>query len=304
MDLPQRVTVRDVGPRDGLQNVDGSFPTNDKIALVDALSVAGVPRIEATSFVSPRAVPQMADAAAVMAGITRRPGTAYEALVPNERGAHDAIAAGADALVAIVATSETFGNRNVGMSIWETLDELERIAVIAASAGVRCVISVTTAFGCAYEGEVPPSRVFDVLDRATALGLDEVTLCDTVGRAHPAQVAELVAASIDHCGGALELGLHFHNTRGLGLANVLAGLQAGVTLFDASLGGLGGCPFAPNATGNVCSEDTVHLLNGLGIATGIDLGRLLDAARDLEARLGATLPGQVMKAGAIWDEAL
>ncbi len=297
MELPARATLREVGPRDGFQSIDGVVATDDKVAIVDALTDAGLTRIEVTSFVRADAVPQMADAAEVMARIRRAPGTSYEALVPNERGARDAIAAGADAVVVIVATSEAFGARNVGMSVEGALEQLERITGLAREAGVRCLVSVTTAFGCAYEGPIPAERVFSVVDRCLELGVDEVTLCDTMGLANPAQVDALSRAVLDQLAGRTRLGLHFHNTRGLGLANVLAGLEVGIDLFDASIGGLGGCPFAPDATGNVSSEDVVHLFEELGVTTEPDLTRMLAAAGEAERRLELRLPGLVLRAG-------
>jgi hydroxymethylglutaryl-CoA lyase len=297
VELPARATLREVGPRDGLQSIDGVVATADKVAIVDALTDAGLARIEVTSFVRASAVPQMADASDVMARIRRAPGTSYEALVPNERGARDAIGAGVDAVVVIVATSEAFGQRNVGMSIADALEQLERISGLADEVGVRCLASVTTAFGCAYEGPIPTERVFSVVDRCLELGIDEVTLCDTMGLANPAQVDALARAVRDQLAGRARLGLHFHNTRGLGLANVLAGLEAGVDLFDASVGGIGGCPFAPGATGNVSSEDVVHMFEELGVATEPRLEALLLAAADAERRLGFRLPGQVLRAG-------
>lgn len=298
--LPPEVTVRDVSPRDGLQNVGTPVPTRAKVALIDGLGEAGVRRIEAASFVSPTAVPQMADAAAVMARAPRRPGVSLEALVPNERGARAAIDAGADALVAIVSVSETFATRNVNMTVAETLDVVERVAAIARGASVPCVASITTAFGCPYEGDVPVARVREVVARCAAAGLDEVTLCDTVGMANPGQVDELVGELREHEGAELRLGLHFHDTRGMGLANVLTGLAAGIDLFDASLGGIGGCPFAPGATGNVCTEDVVHMLMELGVETHASLDRLLATAAELSMMLGAPLPGRVAAAGPRW----
>ena len=297
MELPAHATLREVGPRDGLQSIDAVVATADKVAIIDALSAAGVTRIEVGSFVKPSAVPQMADSSAVLAQIGRRPGTRYEALVPNERGARDAIAAGVDAVVVIVATSEAFGERNVGMSVAEALGQLELIAALASDAEVACLASVTTAFGCTYEGPIAPEAVRAVTDACLEVGVDEVTLCDTMGLANPHQVETLARATLDQAAGRARVGLHFHNTRGMGLANVLAGLHAGVDLFDASLGGIGGCPFAPKATGNVCSEDIVHMLRELGVDTEPDLDALVAASLDAESRLGFQFPGQVMRAG-------
>lgn len=299
-EFPSRVTVRDVSPRDGLQSIEKSISTEHKVALVDALSAAGVTRIEAASFVSPRVVPQMADARAVFAGIHRREGVSYEALVPNLRGAADAVEAGVEVLLVIVAASDEFAARNVGMSVEETFAELGRIADFASRNGATCIGSVTTAFGCAYEGPIADEIVTTAVHRCADLGTSEVFLCDTMGMAHPGQVDRLVGKVQDQQRAGLRVGLHFHDTRGLGLANVLVGLSHGIDLFDGSLGGIGGCPFAPKATGNVTTEDLAHMLCEMGIETGLDVEALISTAVEAQRWLGVRLPGHVMTAGPRW----
>jgi hydroxymethylglutaryl-CoA lyase len=299
MSKAAEVTVREVGPRDGLQSLGARIPTEQKVRLIDALSASGLPRIEVTSFVHPRYVPQMADAAEVIQGIRRRPGASYEALVPNLAGAQCALERNVDALLFVLAASETFNTKNVRMSVAESLAQLDGIARLAREAGTRLVGCVATAFGCPYEGEVPEDRLVELVDALSALRVDELFLADTTGMANPAQV-ERVANRVRERWPDLPLGLHFHNTRGMGLANVLAGLQAGVRTFDASVGGLGGCPFAPAATGNICTEDTVHMLEEMGHQTGVDLEALLEAARLVQTLVERELPGQILKAGPRW----
>jgi hydroxymethylglutaryl-CoA lyase len=298
--LPNQVTIRDVSPRDGLQALDATVPTEAKVELIDRLAAAGVTRIEATSFVRASAVPQMADAARVMAAIQRRGGTSYEALVPNERGAHDAIACGADRLLVIVAVSEPFALRNVNMTPDASMQMLERTKKVADASGIACTVSVTTAFGCAYAGAIPEEVVFAAIARCVDLGVPEVVLSDTVGAAHPGQVRRVASQAIQRWGDATRIGLHLHDTRGMGLANLVAGLGGGVDLFDASLGGLGGCPFVPNAAGNICTEDAVHMLAELGVQTGIDVEALCETARLFDSRLGTPFSGRVMVAGPRW----
>lgn len=300
MAAPARVTMREVGARDGIQSLGAFLATGDKIALVDALSASGLKRIEATSFVNPRAVPQMADAAQVMAGIARSPGVSYEALVPNERGARNALAVGVDAVLVVVAASETFNRKNVRMTVDESLRQVRAIGAGVAGTPVRYLAALATSFGCPYEGEVPPEQILRLVKELGEAGCEEVFLADTTGMANPRQVEELVGRVLERWPSET-LGLHFHNTRGMGLANVLAGLRAGVRLFDASVGGLGGCPFAPSATGNISTEDTVHMLTEMGLETGIDLDVLLEAGRLAQSLLGRDLPGQVLKAGPRWQ---
>ena len=243
----------------------------------------------------------MADAAEVMARVHRQPEVQYEALVPNVRGAHDAIAAHMDAILVVLMASEAFNRKNVRMSVDESLTQAAAIKAVADEAGVRCTGAIGTAFGCPYEGDIDPSRVFDLIDQYLSLGFEEVMLADTTGMANPLQIERMVDQVLARFGSELDFGLHLHNTRGMGLANVVAGVHAGVTLFDASVAGIGGCPFAPQAAGNISTEDTVHMLHEMGYETGIDLERLIAAARLAQEILGRELPGQVMKAGPRWQ---
>jgi hydroxymethylglutaryl-CoA lyase len=299
--IPRSATLREVGTRDGIQSIGAFVETGAKIALIDALSVSGLPRIEATSFVSPKAIPQMADAAEVMERIRREPGISYEALVPNVRGAEDALAARVDAMLVVLTASETFNRKNVRMSVEQSLGQLGEVKRRADAAEVPCIGAIGTAFGCPYEGEVPEERVLELISRFAALGFREVMIADTTGMANPLQVRRTIGRVLDRWGDQLEIGLHFHNTRGMGLANVVAGLEAGITTFDASVAGIGGCPFAPEAAGNVSTEDCAHMLQEMGVETGVDLDRLIEAARLAERILGRELPGQVMKAGPRWQ---
>ena len=296
--LPGTVEVREVGPRDGLQTIDATLATTDKIRLIRALAAAGLRRIEAASFVSPRAVPQMADAEDVVRAIRDLPGLSVEALVPNGRGAERALATGAvDRLVFVVAASSTFNTRNVRMTTEESARELHRVAGLAAAAGVPLSAVVATAFGCPYAGDVPAGTVLSLVRRAVAEGADEVFLADTTGMATPASIAALVPAARSAADGR-PLGLHLHDNRALGMANAMTALALGVTLFDASVAGMGGCPFAPpSARGNISTEDFVHMAHELGAATGLDLARLVEAARLAEELSGRELPGQIMRAG-------
>jgi hydroxymethylglutaryl-CoA lyase len=291
------IGIREVGTRDGIQSLGAFIDTAQKIELVDALSDTGLRRIEATSFVNPRAVPQMADAGEVMAGIRRRPGVRYEALVPNVRGAHDALAAGVDAILVVVTASEAFNQKNVRMSVDASLTQFAEVKTLVDAAGVACVGAIGTAFGCPYEGEIPEARLFQLVERFLEMGFSEVMLADTTGMANPVQVERTLGRALDRWGDRARFGLHLHNTRGMGLANVVAGLHAGVATFDASVAGIGGCPFAPQAAGNISTEDTVHMLHEMGLSTGVDLDRLIDVARLAQQILGRELPGQVMKAG-------
>jgi hydroxymethylglutaryl-CoA lyase len=289
--------MREVGTRDGLQSIGAFIPTESKIELVNLLSAAGIRRIEATSFVSPKAIPQMADAAEVMARIERKPGTRYEALIPNLRGAQDAIAANVDALVLVVTASETFNQKNVRMSVADSLAQFVQIKAAADAAKVHCNATIGTSFGCPYEGEITQEYLFGLISRLVDIGFTEIELADSTGMANPTQIERTAGEAMQEWGGSIQLGLHFHNTRGMGLANVVAGLRAGVDQFDASIAGIGGCPFAPKATGNISTEDTVHMLMEMGIETGIDLEKLIAAALRAQEILGFQLPGQVMKAG-------
>jgi hydroxymethylglutaryl-CoA lyase len=294
-DLPTSVSVREVGPRDGLQNEE-PVATDAKVALIDALSRTGVGRIEAVSFVHPKAIPQMADADAVWSQIDRAVGVRYSALVPNLRGAERALAAGLTEIEAVVSASDTHNRKNVNRSTDESLDEIAQLVALAHDRGATCQVIVSTAWGCPYEGDVPVERVVGVAGRAVADGADGVSFGDTTGMATPTRVTHLVGEFRSAYAGT-QLNLHFHNTRGTGLANVLAALQLGVADFDASVGGLGGCPYAPGATGNVCTEDFVHMVEDMGIDTGIDLEAMIEAAREAERLIGRTLPSQLLRAG-------
>jgi hydroxymethylglutaryl-CoA lyase len=288
--LPASVSIREVGPRDGLQS-EAPVPVEGRVRLVDALSATGVRRIEVGSFVSARAVPAMAGTDRVLAAIHRRPGVVYSALVPNERGAEGALGAGADLLQVVVAASETYNRRNVNRGVQETLEQVAAVVRLAGRVPVDATVS--TAWGCPYEGEVPAGRVVELAGRLAGLGCRTISLGDTTGMATPTRVEALLAA-LD---GVAPVNCHFHDTRGTGLANLLAALQAGCADADTAVGGLGGSPTAPGAGGNVASEDAVHMLEDMGVATGIDLDGLLAAARLAGELVGHPLRGQVLLAG-------
>jgi hydroxymethylglutaryl-CoA lyase len=294
-DLPERISLREVGPRDGLQNED-PVPTEAKIRLIDRLSGTGVRRIEAVSFVRPDAIPQMADADEVWQGIRRAPSVRYSALVPNLRGASRALQRGLSELEAVVSASDTHNRKNVNRSTQESLDDIAAIIDQAHQRGVTCQVIVSTAWGCPYEGDVPVQRVVRVASRAVTDGADSISFGDTTGMATPRRVRELVGA-FRSAHPEVPLNLHFHNTRGTGLANVLAALELGVTDFDASVGGLGGCPYAPGATGNIATEELVYMAEDMGVATGVDLDAMIDAAAAAEQIIGRQLPSQVLRAG-------
>jgi hydroxymethylglutaryl-CoA lyase len=293
----RRIHLQEVGTRDGLQVEERFVPTADKIELVNRLSAAGLAKIEVTSFVSPKAIPQLRDAEIVLREIERRPGTVYTALVPNARGAERAIESRADELNLVMSASESHNLANLRMTRAQSFAALAQTAALARAAGVRVNVSLSCSFGCPMEGDVPEATVLGWCERfITELRADGVTLCDTTGMAFPTQVAALTAAFRARWPGT-ELTLHFHNTRGMGLANVLAGIDAGAERFDASFGGIGGCPYAPGATGNVCTEEIAHALALMGYDTGVDLALLLDAARCLPALIGHDIPSQLVKAG-------
>lgn len=292
----RRIHITDVGMRDGLQSEQSFVPTEAKIALVEALADAGLPKIEVTAFVSPKAIPALRDGEAVMREIRRRPGTLYTALVPNVRGAERALAAGVNEMNLVMSVSETHNLCNLRMTRAQSFVALGEVAALAEADWTPVNVSLSCAFGCPMEGDVPTGTVLEWAARhIEVLGASGITLCDTTGMAHPAQVAELVAM-FRECWPEIELTLHFHNTRGLGLANVLAAIDAGATRFDASVGGLGGCPYAPGATGNVCTEEVVHALGLMGYDTGIDLGQLITVARALPSWVGHEVPSQIAKA--------
>ena len=296
MQVPERVTICEVGTRDGFQIEPDFIPTEQKIEVVNALSEAGVPRIEVTSFVHPKAVPQLRDAEAVMAAIRRRPGTRYAALVPNDKGASRAVDAGVDAIHTVLSASESHNLANVNMSIAESIDKLRAVSQIANRAGVPMQCGISTTFGCPFEGEVPLDRLESIVARLVDMGARGIGLADTTGMANPRQVASVLERLTPRFPG-IEWTLHTHDTRAMAIPNILAAFPYGVTNIDASIGGLGGCPFAPGASGNVCSEDLVHCLHAMGIDTGIDLDRLVAVSRRVEQIIGRPLPGQIIKAG-------
>jgi hydroxymethylglutaryl-CoA lyase len=292
----ERVWIADVCPRDGFQIEPGLVPTEVKINVINALSAAGAAAIEVTSFVHPKAVPQMADAEEVMLNIKRNPGTRYEVLVPNYRGAERALKTNPDQLNLVVSVSESHNRSNLRRGTFETLQEFIEVAKLSSEAGVPVRGGVATSFGCPFQGKVSLTRVLEVIDRYLNLGAESITLADTTGMANPGLVRETIQ-EVKNRWPQLELHMHFHNTRGMGLANVYAAYLEGIRYFDASLGGIGGCPFAPGASGNICTEDTVNMFHDMNIETGIDLDHLLSASRHLEQQLGHLLPSQVLKAG-------
>jgi hydroxymethylglutaryl-CoA lyase len=294
--LPRSVEIVEVGPRDGLQNEANLVSTQDKLELIRRLVDTGLKRIEATSFVNPARVPQMADAEAVMAGVPRRDGVSYSGLVLNPRGAERAFAAGCDEITYVIVASETFSQRNQGRSVATTLTEWAQVAKLARDAGVRANGLIAAAFGCPFEGRVDPARVAELAAQVADAGADEVGLADTIGVGAPRQVADLTTR-VRPLIGKLPLRFHFHNTRNTGYANAYAALMAGADILDASAGGVGGCPFAPRATGNIATEDLCYLLDEIGVAHD---GRAAEiAALDgwLTERLGHSVPGQLGKAG-------
>jgi hydroxymethylglutaryl-CoA lyase len=294
-DLPARISVREVGPRDGLQNED-PVPATAKIALIDQLAKTGVSRIEAVSFVRAEAIPQMADADEVWAGVTKDPAVRYSALAPNLRGARRALDAGFTEVEAVVSASDTHNRKNVNRSTAQSLDEIAVIVDEAHRRGATCQVVVATAWGCPYEGDVPVDRVLAVAGRAVADGADAISFGDTTGMATPRRVRDLVG-SFRSRHPDVPLNLHFHNTRGTGLANVLAALELGVDDFDASVGGLGGCPYAPGASGNIATEELVYMVEDMGVGTGIDLAAMIEAAGAAERIVGRELSSQVLRAG-------
>ena len=283
------VSIREVAPRDGLQNEE-PIPTDAKVRLIDALSGTGVQRIEAVSFVHPKAIPQMADADEVWARITRNPRVRYSALIPNTRGAERAIRAGFREIEVVVSASDTHNRRNLNRSTAESLDDIAALIPLVHDAGATLEVIVSTSFGCPFEGDVDPERVAALVARVRGDGADRIAFGDTTGMATPRRVRDLLAEVRPDL-------LHFHDTRGTGLANVLTALDLGVTEFDASVGGIGGCPYAPGASGNIATEELVHMLEDMGIATGIDLDALIEVAELAEKLLGRTLPSGVLRAG-------
>jgi hydroxymethylglutaryl-CoA lyase len=292
---PKRVTVVEVGPRDGLQNERASVATTDKIEFVNRLSASGFAVIEVSAFVSPKWVPQMADAAEVFAGITRRPGTRYTALVPNAAGLDRALAAGVSEVAIFAASTETFSRKNINQSIDASLAGYADVCARAVGAGLRVRAYLSTAFGCPFEGAVDPGRVADISARLIAMGAYEVAVSDTIGIAHPGQVPRVLDSVLARVP-VSQLALHFHDTRGTALANVLAALPFGVATFDASAGGLGGCPYAPGAAGNLATDDLVFMLDGLGIETGVSLAALGEASAFIASKIDHRLPSRYAQA--------
>ena len=294
-DLPSRISLREVGPRDGLQNED-PVPAAAKIALIDQLATTGVSRIEAVSFVRAEAIPQMADADEVWAAVTKDPAIRYSALAPNLRGARRALDAGFTEVEAVVSASDIHNRKNVNRSTEQSLDEIAVMIDEAHQRGATLQVVVATAWGSPYEGDVPVERVLAVAGRAVADGADAISFGDTTGMATPRRVQDLVG-SFRFRHPDMPLNLHFHNTRGTGLANVLAALELGVDDFDASVGGLGGCPYAPGASGNIATEELVYMVEDMGVATGVDLAAMIEAAAAAERIVGRELPSQVLRAG-------
>jgi hydroxymethylglutaryl-CoA lyase len=294
-DLPPRISVREVGPRDGLQNED-PVPATAKIALIEQLATTGVSRIEAVSFVRAEAIPQMADADEVWAAVTKNPAIRYSALAPNLRGARRALDAGFTEVEAVVSASDTHNRKNVNRGTAQSLDEIAVMIDEAHQRGATLQVVVATAWGSPYEGDVPVERVLAVAGRAVADGADAISFGDTTGMATPRRVRDLVG-SFRSRHPDVPLNLHFHNTRGTGLANVLAALELGVDDFDASVGGLGGCPYAPGASGNIATEELVYMVEDMGVGTGVDLAAMIEAAAAAERIVGHELPSQVLRAG-------
>ena len=293
--LPAAVSIREVAPRDGLQNEE-PIPLESKVRLIDALSGTGIRRIEAVSFVHPKAIPQMADADEVWRLATKAAGVRYSALVPNTRGAERALAAGFTEIEVVVSASDTHNRSNLKRSTAESLDDITGLIALVHAAGARLEVIVATSFGCPFEGDVDPRQVASIVDRVRADGADRLAFGDTTGMATPRRVREVVSA-VRERHADVPLLLHFHNTRGTALANVLTALELGITEFDASVGGIGGCPYAPGASGNIATEEVVHMLEDMDIRTGIDLEELISVAQLAETLLGRTLPSGVLRAG-------
>jgi hydroxymethylglutaryl-CoA lyase len=290
------IQIVEVGPRDGLQSEPDILPTATKLELIGRLVDAGVRRVEVASFVNPKRVPQMADAEAVMAGLPRKPGVQYVGLVLNRKGFDRAHAAGCTEIGMVTAATDSFSQRNQGASVEETIQAWEEIAPLAHAAGMRAQVTVSVAFGCPFEGEVPIQRVVDIVQRLARSNPLEIAVADTIGVAVPPQVSALIDA-IKAVVPDVPLRCHFHNTRNTAVANAYVAVQAGVNTLDSSVGGVGGCPFAPNATGNVATEDLLYMLTRAGFDTGIDLPALIETAKWLETQRGKSVPSMLSKAG-------
>jgi hydroxymethylglutaryl-CoA lyase len=295
MSAAGRITIVEVGPRDGLQNEPTAVSTADKIAFVNRLTAANLPVIEVSAFVSPKWVPQMADASEVFGGIARQPGTRYTALVPNLAGLERALQAAVDEVAVFAASTETFSRRNINQSIDQSFTTYAAVCERALAAGLRVRGYLSTAFGCPYEGEVDPAHVAVLVSRLLAIGVFEVAVSDTIGIAHPGQVPRVVSEVLSRAS-AGQVALHFHDTRGTALANVQAALPLGIRTFDASAGGLGGCPYAPGAAGNLATDDLVYMLNGLGYETGVSQEKLTEATEFIGGRIGRPLPSRYAQA--------
>jgi hydroxymethylglutaryl-CoA lyase len=295
MARPSAVRIVEVGPRDGLQNEHAAIGTAEKIGFVNRLGEAGLTSIEVSAFVSPKWVPQMADATKVFAGITRRAGVRYSALVPNAAGLDRAQAAGVTEVAIFAAASETFSKRNINQTVAESLTTYRAVAARASQLGMKVRAYVSTAFGCPFEGAIAPARVAEVSAALIEMGAFEVAVSDTIGIAHPGQVPPVVGAVAGRVP-LQQIALHFHDTRGTALANVLTALDLGIATYDASAGGLGGCPYAPGATGNLATEDLVYMLDGLGVRTGVDLDALVRASSYIEPHVGHALPSRYYRA--------
>ncbi len=295
-----RLHIHEVVTRDGFQMEPRFIPTEKKIELIDRLSLTGLSKIEVTSFVSAKAIPMLADAEAVMAGITRNPGVRYVALIANVRGVERAIAAKVDEVVLVVSISESHNRANVRRSVDASFDGFAEIKRALEGTGIGIAAGMATTFGCPFEGFQPLDLILSAIQRFVDLGITSLGLADTTGMGNPKQVLEISQTARAKFP-QVEFALHFHNTRGMGLANVVSGLQAGIRRYESSLGGLGGCPYAPGATGNICTEDLVHMLESMGHDTGVDLNKLLDASRLLRKIVEHELPGQVVKAGRSLD---
>ncbi len=293
--LPSAVTLYEVGPRDGLQNESRQVQTADKIAFIDGLSRTGLKHIEITSFVNPKWIPQLADAAQVARGIAREPVVTYSCLVPNKRGLENALSAGMTEVAVFLSASETHNKKNVNKTIAETLAAFEEVIAPAKEAGARVRAYVSTVYGCPYEGDVDPEAVVRLVRELRQRGVYQVSLGDTIGVATPIQV-QAVLEKVLSVAPAEELALHFHDTRGTALANVLAGIGMGIATVDSALGGLGGCPYAPGASGNLATEDVVYMLHGMGIETGVDLEALVGVSQKVAAMVGHELPSRYLKA--------
>ncbi len=296
MKLPKRVDICEVGTRDGFQIEPDWIPTEVKVEVVDRLSATGVPKIEVTSFVSPKAIPALKDAEAVMAQIKRRPGTVYAALVPNDKGAVRAVDAGVDVIHTVLSASESHNLANVNMTVDESLTKLRAVMEVARRAGKPVYSGISCTFGCPFETEVPLAQLERVVGALVDMGARGIGLADTTGMANPVQVQRVLERLVPRFPG-VEWTLHTHDTRAMAIPNIIAAMEMGVTHIDSSIGGLGGCPYAPGASGNVCTEDLVHCLHAMGVETGVDLDALVATSRRVQEIIGRTLPGQIAKAG-------